>query len=104
MTPPVDDVVTQTRIDLAEIKGMLTQVITTHEARIAAIELRVDAHDSRLNEKKATIARHDERIKGCEDAINDLENDNSARWGRNTGLLSLIIAGLVAIWNIVPGL
>lgn len=93
---PLEEVVTQTRVDLAEIKGMLSQVITSHDARISAIEVRVEAHDVRLNEKKATIARYDERL-------NDLEADNDARWGRNTGIISLVIAAGVAVWNIFTG-
>ena len=87
--PDTEETIMQTRLDVAEIKGMLTQVISSHDARLNAHDVRLDSHDNRLNEKKAVIARHDERIK-------DLEDDNSARLGRITGTIGLIISGLVA--------
>lgn len=89
------DPVIQTRLDVAEIKGMLTQVISSHDARITASDARLNSHENRLNDKAKTIARHDERIK-------DLEDDNAARWGRVTGIVALVISGLVALLNVLP--
>ncbi|GMM94765.1 hypothetical protein [Microbacterium sp. MTN4-26] len=90
-----DDPIMQTRLDVAEMKGMLTQLVSSHAERLHQSETRHDSAEQRLNEKGKQIARLDERV-------NDLEDDNSARWGRVTGVLSLIISGvvgLVAIFN-----
>jgi hypothetical protein len=91
---PNDDPILQTRLDVAEMKGMLSQVISTHTAQIESQASRLNVHEARLNEKKATLARHDERIKG-------LEEDNSARWGRVTGLLALLVSAAAVVLTLV---
>jgi hypothetical protein len=91
-----DDAVMHTRLDVAEMKGMLTQLVSAHAERIHAAEVRLSAHEVRLNEKKAQIARHDERIQ-------DLEDDNSGRWGRVMGVLGLIASGIAIFVSWLPG-
>lgn len=77
---------TDLRISVAEIKGMLTATLARHDQRLDQHEGTLNQHGTRLNEKGKLLARHDERIK-------DLEDDNSARWGRVTGVLALLISG-----------
>lgn len=92
-----EDPILQTRLDVAEIKGMLTQVISSHEARLVTHDARLESHEIRLNEKGKTLARHDERIR-------DLEDDNSARWGRVTGTIGLVVSSLVGLLAVVNSL
>lgn len=79
----VDDL--DLRISVAKIEGMLTATLARHDQRLDQHEGTLDQHGRRLDEKGKTLARHDERIK-------DLEEDNSARWGRVTGIVALLIA------------
>lgn len=95
-----DDPIMQTRIDVAEMKGMLTTLVSTHEARLVAHDLRLDTHDSRLNEKAKAIARHDERIEDTEEDVAALKADNTARLGRNLGVGGLAVAVLTLILNL----
>lgn len=76
---------TDLRIIVARIEGMLTATLARHDQRLDQHEHTLDQHGERLNEKGKTLARHDERLQ-------DLEDDNSARWGRVTGVLALLVA------------
>lgn len=89
-----EDPIIQTRLDVAEMKGMLTTVVSSHAARLDRLDGTVNIHEARLNDKGKTLARHDERL-------SDLEEDNSARLGRITGTAGLVIAALVALVSIV---
>lgn len=94
-----DDPIMQTRLDVAEMKGMLTQIVSTHEARLLAHDVRLDTHDTRLNEKAKTLARHDEKISDTEEDVKQLQSDNTARLGRNLGVGGLIVAIIGIILN-----
>lgn len=85
-----DESLIQTQLAVARIEGMLTQVIAGHDARLVAVELRLTTHDERLNEKKALLARLDERVL-------DIEEDNSARAGRIFGSVGMVVSILTAI-------
>lgn len=84
---------TDLRISVARIEGMLTGTLARHDQRLDQHEGTLVQHEARLTEKGNTLARHDERIK-------DLEEDNDARWGRVTGILGLLVAAGVALFNI----
>jgi hypothetical protein len=95
VTASEGDNLLQTRLDVAEMKGMLSQVVSNHNERLAAHDKELDVHEMRLNEKARTIARHDERIKG-------LEEDSNARQGKVLGIIGSVVAvfGLVfALYN-----
>lgn len=91
------DPILQTRLDVAEMKGMLAQLVSAHAERINALEVRSTEHEARLNDKKESIGRIDERVK-------DLEDDNTGRHGRTTGVISLIISGAVGLLAILNSL
>lgn len=78
------------RIIVARIEGMLTATLARHDQRLDQHENTLNQHGGRLNDKGKQLARHDERL-------NDLEEDNTARWGRVTGTLGLIVSALVGI-------
>lgn len=84
---------TDLRISVARIEGMLTATLARHDQRLDQHEDTLKQHEARLNEEAKLLSRHDERVK-------DLEEDNDARWGRVTGILGLLVAGGVAIFNI----
>ncbi len=92
MTMNADD--TDLRISVARIEGMLTATLARHDQRLDQHEGTLNQHEMRLNDKGKTLARHDERLL-------DLEEDNSARWGRVTGVVGLLVAGGVALYNII---
>ena len=85
-----NDPIMQTRLDVAEMKGMLTQLVASHNERLNGHDRIINLHEARLNDKGKLLARHDERI-------SDLEDDNSSRWGRVTGTIGLVVSGLVAV-------
>ena len=89
----VDD--TDLRISVARIEGMLTATLARHDQRLDQHEGTLNQHGRRLDEKGKTLARHDERL-------NDLEEDNSARWGRVTGILALLVAAGGFLFSIIP--
>lgn len=78
------------RVSVAEIKGMLTATLARHDQRLDQHEGTLNKHEGRLDDKGKTLARHDERIQ-------DLEDDSTARWGRVTGTIGLIVSTLVGI-------
>ena len=80
------------RISVARIEGMLTATLARHDQRLDQHEGTLDQHGRRLEEKGKLLARHDERLK-------DLEEDNSARWGRVTGLIALIVTAGGLLYN-----
>lgn len=86
---------TDLRISVARIEGMLTATLSRHDQRLDQHEGTLTQHGHRLDEKGKTLARHDERI-------NDLEEDNSARWGRVTGIVALLIAAGGLVFNLLP--
>lgn len=82
-------------VSVARIEGMLTATLTRHDQRLDQHEGTLRQHQGRLTEKGNTIARHDERIKA-------LEEDNSARLGRVTGVIGTItalVAVAIAVFN-----
>jgi len=83
------------RISVARIEGMLSATLTRHDQRLDQHEGTLNNHETRLDDKGKLLARYDERI-------TDLEDDNSSRWGRVTGVIALIISGLVALANVLP--
>lgn len=91
------DPIMQTRLDVAEMKGMLQALVGAHSERLTAHDIRLDNHDRRLNEKAGIVARHDERIQ-------DLEDDNTARSGKLFGTIGLVISAIVALLSIVNSL
>jgi hypothetical protein len=88
-----DDPLTRTRIDVAEMKGMLTQVLGDHGIRLANIETNHNNLTTQLHEKSVLQARQDERIK-------DLEDDSSGRLGRITGIIGSSVAILSAALSV----
>lgn len=113
-----DDPTIQVRIDLAEIKGMLTQTISNHESRLTNLESAKEIHDQRLNDKGKDIARHDERLKDLEKDVHETSNslqriekeakdDTKAKSAKGIAIGSLAIAttiGLIAVYNFINGL
>jgi hypothetical protein len=90
-----DDALTQTRLDVAEMKGMLRQALSDHGQRISNVEREVVALHGRVSDKGKTLAAHGERIE-------DLENTNASRPGLIFGLVGAIVgaSGLIlAILN-----
>lgn len=99
---PEDDALTATRLDVAEMKGMLKQALSDHGQRIANLEKDNMTLHARLSDKGKALATHSEKIGGLERAVNDLETDNDARMGKILGIIGGVVglAGLaLAILN-----
>lgn len=88
------------RIIVARIEGMLTATLARHDQRLDQHEGTLNQHESRLNEKGKLLARHDERLDDVEEDQAALQADNTARWGRTTGLLALLVAVAGTAFNI----
>lgn len=92
-----DDALTATRLDVAEMKGMLKQALSDHGQRLANLEKDNATLHARLSDKGKVQATHTEQIGGLQKAVNDLENDNDARLGKFLGIIGGVVglAGLV---------
>ena len=94
----------QTRLDVAEMKGMLSQALMSHDSRLINLEDRVNIHERRLNDKKAILARHDERFIAVDERLNGVEQANTSRSGRITGIIGTVlgcVAGAIAVYNLL---
>lgn len=91
-----DDILTQTRLDIAEMKGMLRQALSDQGQRIANLEQSTTSLHGRISDKAKILATHTEQIGGVQRAVNVLENDNRARQGRILGIIAAVVgcAGL----------
>lgn len=87
-----DDALTKTRLDVAEMKGMLTQALSDQGSRIKALEGGNDLIHGRLSDRAKENATHAEKISGLEKAVNVLENDNRARRASIIGIGGVIIS------------
>lgn len=96
-----NDPLLQTRLDVAEMKGMLTQALSNQESRIHNLESDNISIHSRLSDKGKLLATHTEQIKNAEKAINILENDNRARRANGLAVVAILIAGAGVIINLV---
>jgi chromosome segregation ATPase len=97
----MDDPTFQVRLDVAEVKGMLSQVISNHDTRIVNLETKTDNHDTRINEKGNQLARHDERIHDLEGDMKEAKDDTKSREAKNISIFSIAIAGIVAVIALV---
>lgn len=102
MTAESNDIM-QTRLDVAEMKGMLTQALTDHGNRLSHLEGDNVSIHSRLGEKGKMLATHSEQIKNAEKAINVLENDNRSRRANGFALIAILIAGASLLLEFIPG-
>lgn len=96
----------QVRLDVAEVKGMLSQVISNHDTRIVNLETKTNNHDTRINEKGNQLARHDERLHDLEGDMKEAKDDTKSREAKNISVISIIIAavvGFVAVFNFING-
>lgn len=84
-----DSELTRTRLDVAEMKGMLGQALLSFDTRLSDHDRRLDDHERRLDEKGKQIARDDERLK-------DLEEDSASRHARALGISGLVVSVIVA--------
>lgn len=89
-----EDPIMQTRLDVAEMKGMLQALVGAHSERLRIHDTRLDKHDLRMNDKDKIVARHDERI-------SDLEDDNSARSGKFYGTVGLVVSVVVGLITLI---
>lgn len=62
-----DDPFTQTRLDVAEMKGMLTQALGSHSQRLTALEEAKDQMHARISDKGKTLANHAARLEDLEE-------------------------------------
>lgn len=91
-----DSELTRTRLDVAEMKGMLGQALLSFDTRLSDHERRLDAHEVRLDDKGKLIARLDEQVRDVDGDISELKADNSSRHGRWLGTAGLVVSILVA--------
>lgn len=102
----MNDPLIQLHLTVAEIKGMVSTVISTHAEKIVAIETKQDTHEKRLNEKAKTLAGHSERLSDLEDDVKDIRTDSSGKTGRNISIAALVISALIgftALVNFIQG-
>lgn len=100
----MDDPTFQVRLDVAEVKGMLSQVISNHDTRIVNLETKTNVHDTRINEKGNQLARHDERIHDLEGDMKEAKTDTKSREAKNLSVFGIgisTIVGLIAVFNFI---
>jgi len=94
----------QVRLDVAEVKGMLSQVISNHDTRIVNLETKTNNHDTTISHMGSNHARHDERIHDLEGDMKEAKDDSKSREAKSLSIGSLIVAivvGFVAVYNFI---
>ena len=100
--PSIEEMLTDTRIKLARIEGMLTQFISGNEQRLSRLEEVQIKHETRLHEKKGQIPEIKGAIKDLRNDVQSLEADRSGRQARNLALIAAIVGILglaLAVFN-----
>lgn len=98
----VDTDLVQVRVDVAEMRGMLSQALSDHGQRISNIEVDNRVLHGRLSDKGRILATHDEKIIGVERAVNALENNRigmPAKVGIFVAMATGIIGTSLAMYN-----
>ena len=75
-----DDPITQTRLDVAEMKGMLSVALSTQEQRTGKLEAEQAILHSRITEQAQVTARHGEQIADLESRPVPPPPPQPARW------------------------
>ncbi len=88
-----DSDLTQLRIDVAEMRGMLSQALSDHGQRITGIEADNRTLHGRLSDKGKTLATHAEHFTAVDKAIYDLEQANLG-FAARVALIIGSVAGL----------
>lgn len=93
---------TQVRLDVAEMKGMLTQALGDHGQRITQLEADSRVIHGRLSDKGKLLGVHTEQIKGLQEAVHELEEKRVGTLGRvgiTIGACTGVAGTLLAIFN-----
>lgn len=101
MNNNADDPLTATRLDVAEMKGMLTQALSDQNTRLTNLEKDNVSLHARLSDKAKEHATYAEKIRGLEKAVNVLENDSRAKHARIVGTIGTVIAAIALGTTIV---
>lgn len=91
----------QTRIDVAEMKGMLKQALSDQGSRINHLETDNVSIHARLSDKGKLLATHTEQIVGLQKAVNVIENDSRAKRAAGVATIAVIIAGVGLVMEII---
>jgi phosphotransferase system IIA component len=106
--------ITQVRIDIGELKGILNTVVTTHaeqirDVKVGQVQLRSDLTAVKDNAVAAiaavatTASTNSENIKDMRDDIKKVEEKQNATFGKTLMILSPILAAAALLWNIIGG-
>ena len=82
-----DDPMLQTRLDVAEMKGMLTQALGSHDQRLTSLERSRDELHGRISDKGKLLAAHTEKI-------NDLEERAKGQLPKMAQIVTVALAVL----------
>lgn len=105
MSPGSDmDAALQVRLDVAEMKGMLTVALQNHGERIVTLESSTEKINTRLNEKARRLATVETEMRDTRADVTELQTLQRGQFGRSLQTLVGLaaIAGLVlALWQAV---
>lgn len=101
-----DDAVMQVRLDVAEMKGMLTVALQNHGERILGLEADRDKINARLTEKGRRLATVETEMRDTRADVVELQTLVRGQFGKalQTAVGLTAIGGLVlAVWQAVGG-
>lgn len=96
--------VTALRIEVAEMRGMLSQALSDHGQRLVDLENDNRVIHGRLSDKGKTLATHTEQISGLQKAVNAIEQNRIgafARVGIVLGACTGIAGLMLAVFNAI---
>lgn len=100
MTDP-DDPLTQIRIDVAEMRGMLTTALQGQTDRLDQLAARdVPTLYSRSNAQGRQLAAHEEKLSDARADVAELQTHSRGALGRVTEVLTPIIAGAALVFTL----
>lgn len=91
------DATLQVRLDVAEMKGMLTMALQNHGERILGLEADRDKINTRLNEKARRLAITEAELKDTRQDVTQLQARADGQFGKSLQTLVATVAagGLV---------
>lgn len=108
MSPASDgsltDATLQVRLDVAEMKGMLTVALQNHGERIVSLETANEKVNTRLNEKARRLSAVETKMEDTRTDVTELQTQLRGQFGRSlqtvVGLVA--VAGFIlTIWQAV---
>lgn len=97
----MNDPIIQLHLSMAEMKGMLSTVITTHAERMESVSIRLDAAEKSCNDNSLSSSVHDVKISNINLKIDDMQDKQDTNSGRTLSFTAIIVSCVVGLFSIL---